>query len=383
MTDVRARSVRSIPIHEVIHHLNEFAPLGAAEEWDNVGLLAGDASQLVSKVIVSVDLTSEVVKAARREKSNLIITHHPCIFPKNRGLSKILAGTPLFEALQSGIAVAAYHTNFDRCALEVIQKISQTLNIKPRGRLLDSAMGQLIKLVVFVPQTHHEGVRAALLEAGAGQIGNYDSCTFGVKGEGTFRGREGSKPFIGQPDKLEKAEEVRLETIFPKGLEQNVLAALLKAHPYEEVAYDFYPVEQPALSTGLVRGLGYGFWGDFDAEKPFPELANDVKSLFNIHGFWMTEPAPSSIRRVCFIAGKGASFVESAVQLECDLMITGEAGYHTALSGARRGMAVMEIGHSESEKFFGETMKNRLIQFGLKAEVIQTPTQKVWQGGTG
>jgi dinuclear metal center YbgI/SA1388 family protein len=381
MKDVRSRNPRTMLIGQVIDAISNHAPLSAAEDWDNVGLLLGDPAQSVGKAVISVDLTFEAVKVAIKEKADLIVNHHPCIFPQGKGLSKVVAGTPVYEALRNGIAVAAYHTNFDRCALEVIQIISQGLGIEPQGRFQDSSSAQLIKLVTFVPLSHEDKVRQALAEAGAGKIGNYDFCTFGVKGEGTFRGEGKTKPFIGAPGKVEKVEEIRLETILPRGLEKKVLTALFAAHPYEEVAYDLYPVKQPALGKGLVRGLGYGFWGTFPQAKPFPEFAKDVKKLFNIHSFWVTEPAPSSIKRLGFVAGKGASFVESAVHLGCDLMMTGEAGYHHAINGAHNGTAVMELGHRESEKFFVETMKDWLLHLGLEVEAVQTPTQGVWQGG--
>jgi putative NIF3 family GTP cyclohydrolase 1 type 2 len=159
-----------------------------------------------------------------------------------------------------------------------------------------------------------------------------------------------------------------------------MIRTLKKSHPYEEVAFDLFAVEQKSSSVGLVKGLGYGFWGDLPAPKPFSEFAQDVKKSFEINGFWITNPAPSHVSRVGFVAGKGASFVEAAAAMNCDLFITGEAGYHTALNGLRRGLAVMELGHRESEKFFVETMKNWLSALGLESVDAQMPTQKIWSG---
>ncbi len=369
------------PIAEVLRALNERAPLGAAEEWDNVGLLVGDSSVETPGAVLSIDLTFEAIELAVQKGYRLIIIHHPCIFPKNRGLSRIVSGSPVFEAIQKGIAVAAYHTNFDQCSLEVVETITQGLQIQPKGRFLEKSFGSLLKLVTFVPLEHVEKVRNALCEAGAGFIGKYDSCTYGLQGEGTFRGGVNSNPFIGSPGQLEKVQELRLETILPRGMREVVLNALLAAHPYEEVAYDFYPLEQSPAGEGLIRGLGYGFWGEFPSPRAFSDVVKDVKSLFNIHGFWITNPTPSHVSRVGFVAGKGASFVEAAVAKKCDLFITGEVGYHAALGGLRRGMTVMELGHRESEKFFVETIKNWLSCLGLGFIETQTPTQKIWSGG--
>jgi putative NIF3 family GTP cyclohydrolase 1 type 2 len=181
---------------------------------------------------------------------------------------------------------------------------------------------------------------------------------------------------------LEQVQEFRLETVFPAGFRDIILSALFEAHPYEEVAYDLYSVEQPLKGRkGLVRGLGYGFWGDFPAPRLFSDLAKDVKNLFNIHGFWITSPIPPAISRVGFVAGKGASFVEAASYLGCDLLITGETGYHPALSGLRKGVAVMELGHRESERFFIKTMRRWLFNLGLQVTEAQMPTQEIWSGG--
>jgi dinuclear metal center YbgI/SA1388 family protein len=316
-------------------------------------LLVGDSKEKTAGAVVCVDLTMEAIEIALKENYKLIINHHPCIFPKNKGLSKVMAGTPVYEALRNGISVAAYHTNFDQCSLEVVESIAQGLGIQPQGRLIEKS----------------------------GHIGNYDSCSFAHPGEGTFRGGSQTQPFIGSPGQLERTQEFRLETVFPVGFKDSILAALKKSHPYEEVAYDIYSVTQPVSGKGLVRGLGYGFWGDFPSMKPFSEVAKDVKSLFNIHGFWVTSPVPSLVSRVGFVAGKGASFVEAASAAKCDLFITGEAGYHVALGGARRGVAVMELGHRESEKFFVETMKRWLSNLGLEVAEAQTPTQTIWLGG--
>jgi dinuclear metal center YbgI/SA1388 family protein len=344
-----------------------------------VGLLVGDPETTVRGAVLSIDLSETAIALAKRKDYKLIINHHPCIFPKSRGLARVTAASsPLvFEALREGISVLACHTNFDRCALEVVESVSKGLGLAPKGRLMEKATGSLIKLIVFVPSSHLEAVRSALFSAGAGQIGLYDECSFGAEGQGTFRGSEDTRPLIGTAGTRETVTETRLETVFPRGLEKSVLQALFKAHPYEEVAFDLVPVEQGPAATGLVRGLGYGFWGEFPKPKLFTDVTRGVKHLFNLDGLWITDPRPSRVRRVAFVAGKGASFVEAAVGAGCDLMITGEAGYHTALSGARKGMAVMEIGHRESEAFFVPTVRDWLAKQGVRSVDASRRTQRV------
>lgn len=372
---------------EIIKVLDGCAPADTAEDWDQVGLLVGDPSWKTSGAIVSIDLTAEAIEQAKTKKFRLIVNHHPAIFPKSRGLGRVTASSKggvaslVFEAIREGIAVAAYHTNFDRCSLEVVREVSRGLGLEPKGRLFDHhTEHMLLKLVVFVPESHVERVRNAICDAGAGHVGNYDFCTFGSKGEGTFRGGEMTKPFLGKPGRLEKTHEIRLETVFPRGFKQGVLAALREAHPYEEIAFDLVPVEQSPSDVGIVRGLGYGFWGDFTSSKPLSKLTKDVKELFHMSGFLLTDPSPKSVKRIAFVAGKGASFVNAAINQGCDLLITGEIGYHGVLESGRKGMSIMEIGHRESERFFLSTIANWLSSspLMLKTKTINRPSQKFW-----
>lgn len=372
-------------ISEIIQELESRAPSSTAEDWDNVGLLAGDPKWRTPGAVVSVDLTAQSIEVARKRGYRLIVTHHPAIFPRGRGLNRLVAGEPgqdlLFQALRLRIAVAAYHTNFDQCSLEVVRTVSNGLKVKPLGRLIEAGRGPLTKLAVFVPESHLQKVRSALGQAGAGHIGNYDSCTFSSPGEGTFRGREGATPFLGKPGRLETAREFRLETVFPSGLSSEILRALRESHPYEEIAYDLYALEQPASNQGLTRGLGYGFWGEFDAPRLFSDLAKDVRSLFNIDGFWLTGRLAGNrrgrIRRLGFVAGKGASFIQAAASAGCDLLITGEAGYHAALDADRRGVSVMELGHRESERFYLTTVEGWIRGLGLRTVSLNLPTQRI------
>jgi dinuclear metal center YbgI/SA1388 family protein len=372
-------------IHEIVSKLEEKTPKHTAETWDNVGLLVGDASWTTAGAVVCIDLTREAIELAKKKGFHLIINHHPCIFPKDRGLSQVTnnsnhrSSSLVFEALSEKIAVIACHTNFDRCAMEVVELVSQGLKLQPLGRLMERNREEFRKLVVFVPETHVEKVRTAICEAGAGQIGNYDFCTFNTEGFGTFRGQADSKPFIGKPGKFEKVQEIRLETVFPAGLELSVLKAMRTSHPYEEVAYDIYPLAQSPASKGLARGLGYGFWGEFLSSKPFSEFVRDVRSLFGVQEIRVTEPAPQQLKRVGFVAGKGSAFLSDAQTLGCDVLVTGEVGYHDALGAAwRQKMTVIELGHCESEKFFVEVMQKWLSSEGLQVVPVQTQTMKIW-----
>ncbi len=368
-----------LEVSAVLKLLENRAPRGTAESWDNVGLLMGKPSWKTKGAVLSIDLTAESIELAKARGFRLIINHHPCIFPKQTGIAQITSPL-ILDVIQSGIAVVSCHTNFDRSALEVVDVISKGLGVIPQGRLLDKPSDSLRKLVVYVPTSHLEKVREALCSAGAGEIGNYDFCTFSTQGEGTFRGSLATKPFQGRPGRLERAQEVRLETVLPRGMEQAVLKALWDSHPYEEVAFDIFPVEQVPSGKSIVKGLGYGFWGDLRRPKSFPELARSVKTVFNLKRIWVTGTGPLLVRRVGFAPGKGASFVNAAASAGCDVFITGETGYHSALAAANavktgRPMWVMELGHRQSEKFFLQIMKEWISETGLKTVILDKQVQ--------
>ncbi|OFZ78665.1 MAG: Nif3-like dinuclear metal center hexameric protein [Bdellovibrionales bacterium RIFOXYD1_FULL_53_11] len=364
-------------VSRIIQHIEANAPPVLAEEWDNTGLMGGAPGWKTSGAVVALDFSEEAVAVAAKCGFRLIITHHPCIFPSVRAVP-----APLAAAIRRGIAVYACHTNFDRSALEALQMVSEGLGIKPVGRLFEcDGPGGLYKLSVFVPGTHLDVVRDALTAAGAGRIGQYDSCTFSSPGEGTFRGNENTDPFIGKSGKLEKAAEFRLETIIPRALAAGIVQAILKVHPYEEVAYDLYPVEQRPASAGMIKELGMGFWGEFGQPKPFSYVSRSVNSVFKLDGYRVSTPLPARIKKIAFVPGNGASFVKSAQENKCDLFITGEVGYHKMLDAARCGMTVMEIGHGQSERFFLPVMAGWLKAAGLKTVCLNNPLHGVRLAG--
>ena len=368
-------------VDQVLQDLERRAPAATAESWDNVGLLVGDPSTQTSGAVVSIDLTAQAVRLAQDRGYKLIVNHHPCIFPKGAGLQKVVAGSPIYDCVRSGISVIAKHTCFDQCALEVVDGVSKSLGVRPLGRLFDRPEGELIKLAVFVPEEHVDSVHRALMAAGAGHIGRYDSCAFQTPGVGTFRGLEGAQPAIGKVGQLEKVNEIKLETVMPVGLKESVLRALREAHPYEEVAFDLYPVEQSPPQGGIVRGLGYGFWGDFDQPIQWSELNKRIHRTFGISGFWSAELPMDQIGRIAFVAGKGGGFLNAAQRAGCQVLITGEAGYHTVLDGMRRGVRIIEVGHRESELFFLRTQESWLKNLGLETQVLNDPTQRIWVKG--
>ncbi len=384
-TTPKKSPAKKFTIFEIIRKLEQRVPTNTAESWDQVGLLAGKPAQKFTGAVVGVDLTLELLNFAKEKKANLVVTHHPAIFPKGKGLQRLVAGraddlaTLLLDAYESGICVYAAHTNFDICALDGMLDLADQLGIKPVGRLMghpEDGQTVLKKLVTFVPKKSLDDVRDALFEIGAGQIGNYDCCGFSSDGEGSFRGLEGTNPVVGKPGVLENTKEVRFETVFPAGLQPQIVAALKDAHPYEEVAYDIYPVEQHPTSVGLVAGLGYGIYGDLEKPMDREDFIQIVKEVFQVDLF-LTNAFEKKVKRVAFSPGKGSSFISSARSVGADVFVTGEVGYHGSLDSTRREMMVFELGHRESEHFFLRTIYAWFQEWNLKIFPLDERTQQV------
>lgn len=370
-------------VAELLEHFEKKVPFSTAEDWDPIGLLVGDPKKEITGVVVSVDLTRAALDLAMKSGANVIVNHHPCIFPKQSGIARLVPGrsdemtTLIFEAVQKGIQIIALHTNFDRCAMEVVEKITAGLGAKPIGRLVD-ATTELLKLVIYVPESHVEKVRSAIHAAGAGVIGNYDECSFSVTGQGRFRGLDGSDPFLGKPGQVETVKEVRLETVLPTGLKKQVLKAMHDSHPYEEVAYDLYALEQKPKGKGQAPGLGYGFVADLPEKVSFSEFTKKLKSTFEVSGFWATPSEPGSVKRIGYVPGKGSSFINNALSQKCDVFITGEVGFHSATGMARKGMTIVELGHRHSELYFSKVVGGWLKDLGVVHSEETAPVQKLF-----
>ena len=228
---------------EIINYLETIAPSSLQESYDNAGLIVGNSSSTVHKALICLDSTEEIVDEAIEQKADLIIAHHPIIF---KGLKKLngknYVERVVMKAIQHNIAIYAIHTNLDNVMVGVNNKIAEKLGLR-NCKILSPKNNQLKKLVTFVPKAHADDVRKALFDAGCGTISNYDECSFNVEGIGTFKGNETTNPFVGERNKTHHENEVRIETIFPLHLERKIIAALLAAHPYEEVAYDIYLLE--------------------------------------------------------------------------------------------------------------------------------------------
>lgn len=339
-------------LRQVIEALEQIAPTRHAEAWDNVGLLAGDPQQEVSRAILMIDYTDEA--AAERESlgCDLVIAYHPPIFS---AIKRLTAGSLVFDAIRRGIAIYSPHTALDVAEGGTNDALCDMLGVARRFPLkLSEAKATQYKLATFVPEEALEKVSRALFDAGAGRIGNYSACSFQLKGTGTFFGEKGTNPAVGQSGKLERAPEIRLETVVPIAKVSAIVEALRQSHPYEEPAID---LNQLAAAP---EGIGIGRVGEFDAPVERGQLLSRIKRGLELDYLLVAGPTEGAVQRVAACAGACGELLDDAIAQKAELYLTGEMRHHDAIKAARAGLTVVCTLHSNSERAALKRLKQRL-----------------------
>lgn len=351
----------SVKCQVIVEAMERLAPKYLAESWDNVGLLVGSPSQKVAKIAVTLDVTQAVVDQAIRDGIDLIITHHPVIFkPVTRIRTDLPQGQILSSLLKANIAVYAAHTNLDSAVGGVNDILAVKLGLQQAEPLAVSYTEKMNKLVVFVPKTHMEIVQRAIIEAGAGHIGNYSHCTFSSEGIGSFLPLDGAQPFIGECGTVHYEDEMRLETIVPDKISRRVIKAMLKAHPYEEVAYDMIQLANP----GHVLGLGRV--GQLAMPLPLADFIEQVKTALGREHVSVAGARDKMVKKVAVCGGSGAGFIPKAAFAGADVFITGDVKYHEAQDALAAGMAVIDAGHFATEQPVVSFVAEYLTAYGTK-----------------
>ncbi|MCX7986834.1 MAG: Nif3-like dinuclear metal center hexameric protein [Bacteroidales bacterium] len=356
-------------VKEVISAIENYAPLSFQESYDNAGLILGSPEMEVSAALICIDITEEVVEEAINKGINLIISHHPLIFS---GLKRIIGNSyiekAVIKALKHDIAVYCAHTNMDITWDGVNIHVAKKIGLK-EIEILRPLQKHLVKIVTFVPNSHATAVREALFEAGAGHIGNYDSCSYNIHGEGTFRGLSGSNPFVGEPHKLHFESEVRIETICPRHILSQVIKAMLKAHPYEEPAYDIYPIDN------LYERAGLGVVGNLERAVETYEFLLFIKELFKVPLIKHTKPIKKFIERVAFCGGSGSDLLTDALKAKADIFISADFKYHQFFNTEGQ-VIIADIGHFESEQYtkeiFYQILTKKFPNFAVHFSEINT-----------
>jgi len=349
-------------ISQIIEILEEYAPPDLQESFDNTGLQVGDSSQPVKGILLCLDVTEAVLDEATDLNCNLIISHHPLLFkPLKRLTGKSYIERCVIKACKKDLVIYSAHTNLDNAQGGINFRLAEKLGLQ-NVKILSPIKEGLLKLVTFVPESHAEAVRNALFDAGAGCIGNYDSCSFNVHGEGTFRAGELAHPFVGNLHELHTEPEIRIETILPTYKKSSVLRELLSVHPYEEPAYDFYPLANDR------NDVGSGVVGELPSPEGEQSFLQRLKTVFNLPSLKHSPLRGKEIRKVALCGGSGPFLIPEAIASGADIFITGEAKYNDFYDVENRILLAV-IGHYESEiitkELFYDIISKKITNFAV------------------
>ncbi|WP_099352244.1 Nif3-like dinuclear metal center hexameric protein [Fredinandcohnia onubensis] len=343
---------------EVIQVFEQFSPKHLAVEGDRerIGLQVGTLNKPVKKIMVVLDVLEEVVDDAISNDVDLIIAHHPPIF---RPLKTVQTDTPsgriIEKCILHNIAIYAAHTNLDVAVGGVNDLLADALGLTNIELLAPTYEETLKKLAVYVPRESADEVRDALGSAGAGYIGNYSHCTYNTPGTGTFLPHQGTNPHIGEVGKLEVVDEIKIETVFPSSLQKKVITAMLNAHPYEEVAFDIYPLENEGNVLGLGR-VGY-----LEQEMTLEQFALYVKDKLEVNGLRVVGSLSDKVKKVAVLGGDGNKYVSHAKRAGADVYVTGDMYYHVAHDAMMMGLNIVDPGHNV-EKVMKKGVANILTE---------------------
>ncbi|WP_373892831.1 Nif3-like dinuclear metal center hexameric protein [Virgibacillus natechei] len=333
---------------DIFDIMEDWAPGSLAYEWDNPSLQIGSYNHTVRKVMVTLDVLESVVDEAIENKVDLIIAHHPLLF---KPMKEINVDTPqgriVHKLMQHNISVYASHTNLDVATGGVNDMLCDALNIKSREVLAETKSQELYKIAIYVPSSHVNEVREAFNTGGAGHIGNYSHCTFQSAGQGTFKPLEGTNPYIGNYNELEKVDEFKLESIVQEEKLPQVIRAIIDAHPYEEPAYDIFPLENKA------KALGIGRIGTLDQQMSLEDFCEQVKAAFGISYLRVIGNLTKEVKEIAILGGSGEKYIDIAKEKGADVYITGDMSFHTAQEALQIGLSVIDPGH-----YIEKVMKN-------------------------
>ncbi|MEW4370619.1 Nif3-like dinuclear metal center hexameric protein [Paenibacillus kandeliae] len=350
----------------VIQYMEQFAPKSIAVPDDRIGLQLGTLQKDITGVLVALDVTEDVIDEAIALNANLIVAHHAIIF---RPLKSLQTSTPmgrLYEKLiKHDIAVYISHTNLDIAEGGVNDWMADALGLRNTVPIEQTSSDDYLKLVSFVPSSHLDSVRNAVWAAGAGHIGNYSHCSFQTEGTGTFQPEEGTNPYVGQQGSIEHAAEVRFETIIPSSLRNKAVQALIKSHPYEEVAYDLYPLALPGKAFGLGRV------GKLDEPVSLAQFVDTVKAGLDVQTVRVVGDLQRSVKKAAVLGGSGSRYVNAALFKGADVIVTGDIDYHTAHDALLAGIAIIDPGHN-TEKIMKPGVAKVLTE-KLQADKYTTP----------
>ncbi|MCC8144993.1 MAG: Nif3-like dinuclear metal center hexameric protein [Bacteroidales bacterium] len=356
-------------ITQILGVIEEFAPLPLQDGFDNSGLQVGDISQPARGILLCLDVTEEVVDEAIELGCNVIISHHPLLFHPLKNLTgKTYIERCIIKACKHDLVIYSAHTNLDNTKRGVNYYLAEKIGLQ-NIRILKPKTDSLLKLAAFVPTDYADTVRTALFHAGAGHIGNYDACSYNLAGQGTFRAGENTNPFVGNQGEIHTEEEIKIEVILPSHKKTAVTRALLMTHPYEEPAYDFYPI------LNEWNEAGSGVVGELPAEEDEESFLQRIKSIFQLKSLKHSPLTGKTIREVALCGGSGAFLIKEAIAYGADIFITGEAKYNDYYDVENKILLAV-LGHYETEQhtkeIFFDIISKKIPNFAIHFSNVNT-----------
>ncbi|WP_286947167.1 Nif3-like dinuclear metal center hexameric protein [Acetobacterium sp. UBA5834] len=347
----------SVKLNQIIQTIEALAPERLAESWDNVGLQVGSRQQCINRILLTLDVTADVVDEAVVKKADLIIAHHPFIF---NGLKTVSCdgekGQMIAQLIINDVAVYVAHTNLDKAAKGLNHYLAEIIGLEKIKTLEPSNPTRYYKLVVFTPVEASHKIIEVLGKNGAGAIGDYDYCTYRSSGTGTFRPKEGAKPFIGAVDKMTSVSEDRIEAIVAAPELKNLIAALKRNHPYEAMAYDVIPLE----NGDLMNENGLGKIGILSQPIGAVDFITEIKKRLDLPTLRGAGKVPEIVRRVAICSGAGADMIGLAKAKRADVLITGDLKHHDGQRALENNIWVLDAGHYGTEKWVTDCLKQML-----------------------
>ncbi|HEY3307697.1 MAG TPA: Nif3-like dinuclear metal center hexameric protein [Desulfuromonadaceae bacterium] len=374
--------MKNLKVSDILGIVNKIAPPELAESWDNSGLQLGEPNAEINRIMVALDPTPAVVDSALAASCQLLITHHPLIFRPQKNISTGTSqGRLIYTAIRGGLAIISIHTSYDIAEDGLNDLLAARLGLSECLPLQITTSQELVKLAVFVPETHLDQVRRALLPL-TERLGSYSDCSFAAPGEGTFTPLEGAAPFIGSIGVLEQVREQRVEFLISRNNLARAIKTLLAAHPYQEPAFDIYPL----LNTG--KKLGLGRIGRLSEPTTLAAFATTVANRLQTKGLRYVGAGDRQINKVALCSGSGASFLNAAVRAGADCLVTGDVKYHEAREAEDLGITLIDAGHFPSEQIMVAEVTGRLEQILVKTgysdchvlpcTIEQDPFKNVW-----
>ena len=362
----------SLKVKNIIEYMESIAPSSYAMEWDRVGLQVGSPKKTVQRIMITLEVNLGVLKEAADKGVDLIISHHPLIF---KPLEKIdfenSKGAMIQKMIQEDLHLYISHTNMDAAPEGLNHYIAEKIGLNNIATLSSFESKPYCKFIVYVPETYKDEIIEAIHQGGGGYIGNYSHCTFGTQGIGTFKPKEGASPFLGKENELEKVKETKIETIVQRKDFPNLLEIVKKAHPYEEVAYDLYPMEIPMENVGLGR------IGDLSDGVKVKSFIQHLKKTLQLNEVRYVGDLQHEVSRIAILNGSGGDFIKTAKNAGAECFVTGDLKYHEAQDAMDAGMTIIDIGHYESEIIFRELIKSKLqTHFGQGLEIFLAESLK-------